>query len=79
MVIDVPECWRDAINESNAKLSYPTADNVAKELRDKIETFSQEYAKLADPVWKRDYEKAYEKTVNYIKDMRKKFEKYPNA
>lgn len=74
MIIDVPECWRDAIEESGAKLSYKTADNVAKELRDKIEDFAKKYAKLADPIWDRHYKKAYERENNYVKEMRKKFE-----
>ena len=34
---------------------------------------------LETAILEKDYEKAYEKTVNYIKEMRKKFEKNPNA
>lgn len=74
MIIDVPECWRDAIAESGAKLSYKTADIVAKDLKDKIEHFSKEYAKLAEPVWESTYKKAYEKENAYVKEMRRKFE-----
>ena len=74
MIIDVPECWRDAIEESGAKLSHQTADNVAKDLREKIENFAQEYAKLADPIWEKKYKKAYEKENNYVREMRKVFD-----
>lgn len=74
MVIDVPECWREAIEESGARLSYQTADIVAKDLRDKVERFAEEYAKLADPVWEKKYKKAYEREIKYVKEMRKKFE-----
>lgn len=73
MIIDVPECWREAIEESGAKLSYKTADIVAKDLKDKIETFAAQYKKLADPVWKKVYEKDYEVENNYVKSMRNKF------
>lgn len=77
MVIDVPECWRESIAESNAKLSYKTADGVAKELRDKVEVFAKEYAELADPIWNKKYKKAYQRENNYVRDMRKKFEDKP--
>jgi len=74
MVIDVPECWREALEESNANLSYKTADNVAKELKDKIENFAKEYAKLADPIWEKHYKKDYEHANRHVHQMRKKFE-----
>ncbi len=73
MIIDVPECWREAIEESGAKLSYKTADNVAKELKDKIEDFSIQYKELCDPVWDRDYKAVYQKDNDYVKSMRKYF------
>jgi MoaA/NifB/PqqE/SkfB family radical SAM enzyme len=73
MIIDVPECWREAIEESQAKLSYKTADNVAKELKDKIEGFAAEYAMLTEPVWEKDYRKAYEKENAYVKGMQRHF------
>jgi hypothetical protein len=74
MIIDVPECWREALAESGAKLSYETAANVATELKGNIERFAREYAALSEPVWKARYEKAYEASNDYIRDMRKKFE-----
>ncbi|PIU56874.1 MAG: radical SAM protein, partial [Deltaproteobacteria bacterium CG07_land_8_20_14_0_80_38_7] len=74
MIIDVPECWREAIEESGAKLSHNTADNVAKDLRGKIESFADEYEKLSSPVWEKKYRKLYERENNYVRDMRKKFE-----
>jgi MoaA/NifB/PqqE/SkfB family radical SAM enzyme len=74
MIIDVPECWREAVEESGAFLSHKTADNVANELREKIENFSQEYAKLADPVWNNKYKKAYQEENDYVHSMRSKFE-----
>ncbi|MBT3182874.1 MAG: radical SAM protein [Deltaproteobacteria bacterium] len=73
MIIDVPECWREAIEESGAKLSYKTADNVAKELKDKIKDFSIQYKELCDPVWDRDYKVAYQKENDYVTSMRKYF------
>jgi len=75
MIIDVPECWRDAINESNAKLSYSTADNVAKDLKDKIENFASEYAKLANPIWDKEYKAKYEHANRYVHKMREKFDR----
>ncbi len=74
MIIDVPECWREAIEESKATLSYPTADNVAKELREKIENFAKEYAGLADPIWEKEYKEAYAAENDYVRRMRKQFE-----
>lgn len=73
MIIDVPECWREAIEESGAKLSHQTADNVAKDLRDKIEKLSRDFSALADPLWDKKYKKAYERENNYVREMRKKF------
>jgi MoaA/NifB/PqqE/SkfB family radical SAM enzyme len=73
MIIDVPECWREAVEESNANLSYKTADNTAKELKGKIEIFSQEYAELANPIWDKRYKKAYQKENDYVRSMREKF------
>ncbi len=73
MIIDVPECWREAIAESGAKLSYATADKIAKELKENIDHFSKEYAKLAEPVWNEKYEKLYRKENDYVHSMRKKF------
>lgn len=73
MIIDVPECWRDAVSESGAKFSYSTADNVAKELKVKIEAFAKEYADMANPVWEKRYKKAYEKSVRHVHGMREKF------
>lgn len=74
MIIDVPECWREAIEESGAKLSHSTADNVAKELREKIEEFAKEYTSYADPIWEDRYKKHYERENNYVRQMRKVFE-----
>jgi MoaA/NifB/PqqE/SkfB family radical SAM enzyme len=74
MIIDVPEVWRDALNESGAKLSYATADNVAHDLKDNIEKFSKEYEALSTSIWNNKYRKAYEKSNQYTKSMRKKFE-----
>lgn len=74
MIIDVPECWREAVEESNATLSYKTADNTSKELRQNIEDFAKEYAELADPVWNDRYKKAYQNRNDYLRDMRKKFD-----
>ena len=73
MIIDVPECWREAVEESGATLSHDTADNMAKDLREKIETMSAEYADLANPVWDKHYRKAYQKENDYVKSMREKF------
>ena len=73
MIIDVPECWREAVEESGANLSHATADNVAKELKEGIEKFAQEYAELADPLWDTTYKKAYERENTYVKEMRKQF------
>jgi len=73
MIIDVPECWREAVEESNATFSYKTADNVAKELKDKIETFSKKYEALSTPIWDAHYKKAYQKGNDYVKSMREKF------
>jgi len=73
MIIDVPECWREAIEESGATLSHATADNVAKDLKGKIENFAKEYAELADPVWESKYKKDYQSENDYVRDMRKKF------
>ncbi len=73
MIIDVPECWRDAVAESGATLSHQTADNVAKELREKIEAMAGDYAELADPVWRERYEAAYRKENDYVRGMREKF------
>ena len=73
MIIDVPECWREAIEESGATLSHGAADNVAKDLRGKIEGLSKEFAGMADPVWEEKYEKAYRKSNDYVKSMRDKF------
>lgn len=74
MIIDVPECWRESIEESGAKLSYQTADNVAKALKGKIEDFAAEYANMADSVWEKKYKDAYKKSVDHVRSMRKKFE-----
>jgi MoaA/NifB/PqqE/SkfB family radical SAM enzyme len=74
MIIDVPECWREAIEESKAALSYPTADNVAKGLREKIENFAKEYAGLADPIWEKEYKEAYAAENDYVRRMRRQFE-----
>lgn len=74
MVIDVPECWRDAVEESNATYTSRTADNVGKELKENIERFAKEYADLADVVWERDYKETYAGEVKYVHEMRKRFE-----
>lgn len=73
MIIDVPECWREAIEESGARLSHQTADNVAKELRGKIEQLSEEHRELVDPIWKERYEEAYRRENDYVRSMREKF------
>ncbi len=73
MIIDVPECWREAVEESGATLSHETADNVAKDLRERIEGLSREFAQLSDPVWERDYRKAYQKENDYVRSMRERF------
>lgn len=73
MIIDVPECWRDAIAESGAKLSYETAGDVVKHLKDDIENFSREYAELTNPVWEKKYKKIYERPNAHVKSMRKVF------
>lgn len=74
MIIDVPEAWRGAVEESQATLSHDTADNVVKDLKDKIEQFAAEHKKLADPVWEAKYKKAYERENNYVREMRKAFD-----
>jgi len=77
MIIDVPEVWRDALLESQAKLSHQTADNVAKELKVKIDQFAKDYAQLADPIWEKEYKKHYEKENDYVREMRKIFDEQP--
>lgn len=79
MIIDVPECWRDAVEESGATLSSKTADKVANDLKEKIEGFSEEYRQLADPLWETKYRKAYQRENDYVKSMRKKFQEEPTA
>lgn len=74
MIIDVPECWRDAVEESGATLSSKTADKVAGDLKEKIENFSKEYQTLADPLWEKKYKKDYQRENDYVKSMRKHFE-----
>ncbi len=73
MIIDVPECWREAVEESGATLSHPTADNTAKELKEKIEEFAKEYSELVDPIWETKYKQAYQKENDYVRSMRAKF------
>ena len=73
MIIDVPECWREAVEESGATLSHPTADNTAKELKEKIEEFAKEYSELVDPIWETKYKDAYQKENDYLRSMRAKF------
>jgi MoaA/NifB/PqqE/SkfB family radical SAM enzyme len=74
MIIDVPECWREAVEESGATYSYETADIVAKDLREKVERFSKEYASLVDPIWEEKYRDAYQDYIERLKADRKKFE-----
>jgi MoaA/NifB/PqqE/SkfB family radical SAM enzyme len=74
MIIDVPEVWREALAESGATLSHATADNVATELKAQIAHFADAYAKLADPVWEKDYKHLYQIENDYVRSMRKQFE-----
>lgn len=74
MIIDVPECWRDAVEESGASYSYKAADKVGSDLKEQIENFAKEYANLADPVWDEKYRTAYARENEYVHSMRKNFE-----
>ena len=52
-LIDNPQVLREIVKKYNAKPSYPSAENVIydKEICQFLDNYSQEYRKLADPVW----------------------------
>lgn len=73
MIIDVPECWRDAVEESQAMLSHNSADNTTTDLKEKIDGMSRQYADLVEPIWETKYKKAYQDENDYVRGMRTKF------
>ncbi|MHB1546004.1 MAG: radical SAM protein [bacterium] len=56
MIIDHPKILRKVVAEGGAKATQEGGDSIITELQDKMDEYSQNYGKIADEVWKDEFE-----------------------
>lgn len=55
MIIDNPWIMRKIIEEFSPRFTHPGAEEIYTELKDEMDAYAEQYAKLADRVWKTEY------------------------
>ncbi len=55
MIIDHPHILRKVVAEGGAKATQEGGDSIITELKDKMDTYSQGYGKIADRVWEEEF------------------------
>ncbi|MCL4498227.1 MAG: radical SAM protein [Deltaproteobacteria bacterium] len=56
MIIDHPDILRTVVAEGGAKATQEGGDSIISELKDKIDTYSQSYGRIADAVWEEEFD-----------------------
>ncbi|MHB1661822.1 MAG: radical SAM protein [bacterium] len=56
MIIDHPKILRKVVAEGGAKATQDGGESIITELKDKMDEYSQSYAKIADEAWKEEFE-----------------------
>lgn len=52
---DHPEVLREVVASSGAHPTHPGAEEVITKFADKMDKYAQEWAKVADPIWEKEY------------------------
>ncbi|MHB8232036.1 MAG: radical SAM protein [bacterium] len=55
MIIDHPKILRKVVAEGGAKAAQEGGESIITELKDKMDEYSQNYAKIADEAWKEEF------------------------
>lgn len=55
MIIDYPEILRKVVAEGGAKATQEGGESIITELKDKMDEYSQNYGKIADEAWKKEF------------------------
>jgi hypothetical protein len=55
MIIDHPKILRKVVSEGGAKAAQEGGESIITELKDKMDEYSQNYAKIADKVWETEF------------------------
>ncbi|MGQ9746390.1 MAG: radical SAM protein [Candidatus Caldatribacteriaceae bacterium] len=71
MLIDVPEVLREVVEKYNARPSHEGADSLVTDLKEQVDQYAQNFKKLADEIWERDY-----KGTIYYKDYKTERQEY---
>lgn len=58
MIIDEPSVLREVVAEEGAHPTHPGAESIITELAPALDRYADEYARLADPVWAKQYQAA---------------------
>ena len=56
MIIDHPDILRKVVAEGGAKATQEGGDSIISELKDKMDTYSQSYGKIADAAWEEEFD-----------------------
>ncbi|MDA8272314.1 MAG: radical SAM protein [Deltaproteobacteria bacterium] len=56
MIIDHPHILRKVVAEGGAKATQEGGDSIISELKDKMDTYSQSYGRIADAVWEEEFD-----------------------
>ena len=56
MIIDHPKILRKVVADGGAKATQEGGESIITELKDKMDEYSQNYGKIADEVWKTEFE-----------------------
>lgn len=56
MIIDNPHILREIVAETGATPTHPGAEKIITDLKDDLDEYARNYAKVADEVWLREYQ-----------------------
>lgn len=56
-IIDNPKILRELVEKYHARPTHPGSDSIVKDekIKEHLDDYSEEFGKLADDIWERDY------------------------